>query len=197
MRSGASRQRLPLRQERSWTAGSRTPERQRHERRYGSLPRRCGTVADHHADRREACTRRQPASRIVVSLGVSLMESQAARAESFKSLHARPRIFAIPNPWDAGSAKMLAALGFEALATTSAGLAFSLGKPDGEGALSRDKTLANARAIAAATPLPVSADLENCFGDAPETCAETIRLAAEAGLVVGSIEDATGRADRP
>jgi 2-methylisocitrate lyase-like PEP mutase family enzyme len=126
-----------------------------------------------------------------------IMTSQSARGEAFRALHARPRIFAIPNPWDAGSAKMLAALGFEALATTSAGLAFSLGKPDGEGALSRDETLANARAIAAATPLPVSADLENCFGDAPETCAETIRLAAEAGLVGGSIEDATGRADRP
>jgi 2-methylisocitrate lyase-like PEP mutase family enzyme len=125
------------------------------------------------------------------------MTTQSARAEAFRALHARPRIFAIPNPWDAGSAKLLASLGFEALATTSAGLAFSLGKPDGENALSRDETLANARAIVAATPLPVSADLENCFGDAPQTCAATIRLAAEAGLVGGSIEDATGRADRP
>jgi 2-methylisocitrate lyase-like PEP mutase family enzyme len=95
------------------------------------------------------------------------MSSQARRAEAFRALHQRPRIFAIPNPWDAGSAKILAALGFEALATTSAGLAFSLGKPDGQRALSRDETLANARAIVDATPLPVSADLENGFGDAP------------------------------
>jgi 2-methylisocitrate lyase-like PEP mutase family enzyme len=125
------------------------------------------------------------------------MNAQAARAEAFRALHARPRIFAIPNPWDAGSAKMLAMLGFEALATTSAGLAFSIGKPDGEGAVDRDETLANARAIVEATPLPVAGDLENGFGDAPEACAETIRLAAEAGLVGGSIEDATGRADTP
>jgi 2-methylisocitrate lyase-like PEP mutase family enzyme len=123
--------------------------------------------------------------------------SQAALAEAFRALHERPRIFAIPNPWDAGSAKMLAMLGFEALATTSAGLAFSLGRPDGEGEISRDETLSNARAIVEATPLPVSADLENLFGDAPDTCAETIRLAANVGLVGGSIEDATGRADRP
>jgi 2-methylisocitrate lyase-like PEP mutase family enzyme len=125
------------------------------------------------------------------------MSSQARRAEAFRALHQRPRIFAIPNPWDAGSAKILAALGFEALATTSAGLAFSLGKPDGQRAVSRDETLANARAIVDATPLPVSADLENGFGDAPEACAETIRLAAAAGLAGGSIEDATGRADAP
>jgi len=125
------------------------------------------------------------------------MSAQARRAEAFRALHQRPRIFAIPNPWDAGSAKILAALGFEALATTSAGLAFSLGKPDGQRALSRDETLANARAIVDATPLPVSADLENGFGDAPEACAETIRLAAAAGLAGGSIEDATGRADAP
>jgi 2-methylisocitrate lyase-like PEP mutase family enzyme len=125
------------------------------------------------------------------------MNAQAARAATFRALHDRPRIFAIPNPWDAGSAKMLAALGFEALATTSAGLAFSLGKPDGEGVVQRDETLANVRAIVDATSLPVSGDLENGFGDAPETCAETIRLAAQAGLVGGSIEDASGRADQP
>lgn len=125
------------------------------------------------------------------------MTTQASRAEAFRALHLRPRIFAIPNPWDAGSAKMLAALGFEALATTSAGLAFSLGRPDGEGAITRDETLANARAIVDATPLPVSADLENGFGDTPQACGETIRLAADAGLVGGSIEDATGRADAP
>jgi 2-methylisocitrate lyase-like PEP mutase family enzyme len=123
------------------------------------------------------------------------MDSQAARAEAFKSIHARPGIFAIPNPWDAGSAKMLAALGFEALATTSAGFAFSVGRPDAEGAIGRAETLANARAIVEATSLPVSADLENGFGDDPDTCAETILLAAAAGLAGGSIEDATGRAD--
>ena len=123
--------------------------------------------------------------------------SQAKRAEAFVQLHARPGLFAIPNPWDAGSAKMLTALGFDALATTSAGFAYSIGRPDGEGAISRDETLGNARAIAAATPLPVSADLENGFGDEPEECAETIRQAAAVGLVGGSIEDATGRAEDP
>jgi 2-methylisocitrate lyase-like PEP mutase family enzyme len=123
--------------------------------------------------------------------------AQAARAERFRLLHTRPGAFVIPNPWDAGSARMLAALGFEALATTSAGFAFSLGRPDGEGAVERDETLANARAIVDATALPVSADLENGFGDDPEACAETIRRAAQAGLVGGSIEDATGRVDDP
>jgi 2-methylisocitrate lyase-like PEP mutase family enzyme len=125
------------------------------------------------------------------------VDSQSARAEAFRSLHERPGIFAIPNPWDAGSASILAKLGFEALATTSAGLAFSVGRPDAEGAIGREETLANARAIVAATSLPVSADLENGFGDDPDTCAETILLAAAAGLVGGSIEDATGRADDP
>jgi 2-methylisocitrate lyase-like PEP mutase family enzyme len=124
-------------------------------------------------------------------------EIQAKRAEAFKALHERPGLFAIPNPWDAGSAKMLAMLGFEALATTSAGFAFSIGKPDAEGAIDRDETLDNARTIVEATSLPVSADLENGFGDGRETCAETILLAAEAGLVGGSIEDATGRVDDP
>src|SRR5436853_3564050 len=120
------------------------------------------------------------------------MESQTIRGEAFKSLHARPGIFAIPNPWDAGSAKMLTAL-----ATTSAGLAFSIGRPDAEGAIGRAETLANARAIVEATSLPVSADLENGFGHDPDSCAQTILLAAAAGLVGGSIEDATGRADDP
>ena len=121
----------------------------------------------------------------------------AARGEALRKLHEGPGIFVIPNPWDAGSAKMLADLGFEALATTSAGVAFSLGKPDAEGIVTRDEALANARGIVAATPLPVSADLENGFGDEPATCAQTIRFAAEAGLVGGSIEDATGHADAP
>jgi 2-methylisocitrate lyase-like PEP mutase family enzyme len=117
---------------------------------------------------------------------------QRIKAATLKALHERAGIFVIPNPWDAGSAKMLASLGFEALTTTSAGLAFSLGKPDGEGALTRDETLANAQSIVEATTLPVAADLENCYGDDPATCAETILLAAKVGLVGGSIEDATG-----
>ncbi len=120
---------------------------------------------------------------------------QAARAAAFRALHARPGAFVIPNPWDAGSARILAALGFEALATTSAGFANSIGLRDG--AASRAQTLDNARAIVAATHLPVSADLENGFGDAPEDAAETIRLGAAAGLVGGSIEDASGDPARP
>ena len=125
------------------------------------------------------------------------MDSQSARAEAFRYLHERPGIFAIPNPWDAGSASILAGLGFEALATTSAGFAFSVGRPDAEGALGREETLANAAAIVNATSLPVSADLENGFGDGPDACAETILKAAAIGLVGGSIEDATGRAGDP
>ena len=122
---------------------------------------------------------------------------QPHQAQTFRELHTRPGIFVIPNPWDSGSAKMLTALGFEALATTSAGLAYSLGRPDGEGRVTREETIANARAIVAATPLPVAADLENGFGTSPEICAETILLAAEAGLVGGSIEDATGNPNDP
>jgi 2-methylisocitrate lyase-like PEP mutase family enzyme len=123
--------------------------------------------------------------------------SQAERARTFRALHERPVAFVIPNPWDVGSARILAGLGFEALATTSAGLAFTLGRRDGEGAVSRDEALAHAAAIVAATPLPVSADLENGFGDAPKTVAATIRLAADAGLAGASIEDATGDPARP
>jgi 2-methylisocitrate lyase-like PEP mutase family enzyme len=114
------------------------------------------------------------------------------KGERLRELHRRPGIFVIPNPWDAGSAKILAHIGFEALATTSAGLAFSLGKPDGQRAVTREDALANARDIAEATPLPVSADLENGYGDEPSVCAETVRLAADAGLSGCSIEDATG-----
>jgi 2-methylisocitrate lyase-like PEP mutase family enzyme len=125
------------------------------------------------------------------------MDTQTTKAEAFRALHDKPGIFVIPNPWDAGSAKMLATLGFEALATTSAGLAFSIGRPDAQGAIGREETLANAGAIVRATSLPVSADLENGFGDDPEACAQTIQLAAASGLVGGSIEDATGRADDP
>ncbi len=120
---------------------------------------------------------------------------QAGRAAVFQALHARPGAFVIPNPWDAGTARILAALGFEALATTSAGLAFALGQRDGTAG--RDETLANASAIVAGTDLPVSADLENGFGDAPEHAAETIRLAAATGLVGGSIEDASGDPAQP
>ncbi len=123
--------------------------------------------------------------------------TQQIRAEVFRKLHERAGIFVVPNPWDAGSAKMLASIGFEALATTSAGLAFSLGKADGAKAVTREETLSNARTIVAATELPVSADLENGYGDEPEACAETILLAAEAGLAGGSIEDATGRPEDP
>jgi len=122
----------------------------------------------------------------------SANDTQFAKAETFKALHERTGIFVIPNPWDAGSAKILASLGFEALATTSAGLAYSLGKPDGLQIVTRDETLANARSIVSATSLPVAADLENGYGKDPETCAETILLAAKTGLVGGSIEDATG-----
>lgn len=122
---------------------------------------------------------------------------QLARAIAFKELHQRSGIFVIPNPWDAGSAKILASLGFEALATTSAGLAYSLGKPDGEGRVSREETLYNAQSIVSATQLPVAADLENGFGDEPEACAATIALAAKAGLAGGSIEDATGKPGDP
>ena len=123
--------------------------------------------------------------------------TQAAKAERFQALHARPGAFVIPNPWDAGSARILEKLGFEALTTTSAGLAFVLGRRDGAGELTRDETLANAKAIADATDLPVAADLENGFGHAPEAAAETIRLAGAAGLVGGSIEDSTGSPARP
>jgi 2-methylisocitrate lyase-like PEP mutase family enzyme len=123
--------------------------------------------------------------------------SQTERARAFRGLHEGPGAFVMPNPWDVGSARILAALGFEALATTSAGLAFALGRRDGEGALSREDALANAAAIIGATRLPVSGDLENGFGDAPATVAETIRLAGATGLVGASIEDATNDPDRP
>ncbi len=125
------------------------------------------------------------------------IQSLQVRAEAFKALHQREGIFVAPNPWDAGSARILETLGFEALATTSAGLAFSLGKPDGHASITRNETLQNAQSIIAATRLPVSADLENGYGDSPEACAETILLAANAGLSGGSIEDATGRPGDP
>jgi 2-methylisocitrate lyase-like PEP mutase family enzyme len=129
------------------------------------------------------------------SRGDAVMTSQAERGHRFVALHARPGAFVIPNPWDIGTARMLAGLGFEALATTSAGFAFSLGRRDGE--VSREEAIEHARTIVDATPLPVSADLENGFGDAPEAVAATVAMATEVGLAGCSIEDATGRPDRP
>jgi 2-methylisocitrate lyase-like PEP mutase family enzyme len=123
------------------------------------------------------------------------MSDLGARAKVFRTLHQREGAFILPNPWDVGSARLLAHLGFEALATTSMGYAFSRGGLDGS--LDRLQTMAHASEIASATDLPVSADLERGFGDAPEVVAETIRLAATAGAVGGSIEDATGRPHDP
>ncbi|MBB4894202.1 2-methylisocitrate lyase-like PEP mutase family enzyme [Streptomyces olivoverticillatus] len=115
----------------------------------------------------------------------------------FQQLHSGPKAFVMANPWDAGTARILTGLGFAALGTTSAGLAHALGRRDGANQVGREETLDNARAIVAATPLPVSADLESGFGSTPEEVAQTIRLAGEAGLAGGSIEDATGREDEP
>ena len=126
------------------------------------------------------------------------MPSQAEKAARFQALHQHPEIFVVANPWDAGTARILTTLGFSALTTTSAGLAFTLGRRDASAAVSRDEALANARSIVDATDLPVAADLENGFGHSPEAAAETIRLAAEtAGLVGGCIEDATGDRSHP
>lgn len=118
------------------------------------------------------------------------MIRQTEKASAFRALHERTSAFIIPNPWDVGTARILAHLGFEALATTSMGYAFSLGRRDNT--LNRDESLVHASAIVSATELPVSADLENGFGDDPKVVAETIRLAAGVGLVGGSVEDATG-----
>jgi 2-methylisocitrate lyase-like PEP mutase family enzyme len=115
----------------------------------------------------------------------------------FRVLHGRPGAFVIPNPWNAGTAKILTVLGFRALATTSAGYAFAAGKLDSSAALSREEVLANAKEIVDATELPVSADLENGFGHAPAACAETMRMAAAVGLIGGSIEDASGDPNNP
>ncbi len=123
------------------------------------------------------------------------MLTQAEKGKVFQALHARNRAFIIPNPWDIGTARLLGHLGFEALATTSAGYAFSVGQPDNT--IGRDGMMRHVADIVSATELPVSADLENGFGDRPETVAETIRLAAATGLVGGSIEDSTKRPDNP
>src|SRR5262245_35630034 len=125
------------------------------------------------------------------------MRTQAERARRFRALHERPGICIMPNPWDAGTAKLFASLGFEALATTSLGFASSRGRVDGTLSVSRDGLVANCREIGAVTDLPVNADLENGYADGPEEAATIIRLAAEAGVVGGSIEDATGDAARP
>ncbi len=123
------------------------------------------------------------------------MLTQSEKAHAFRALHERDRAFIIPNPWDVGTARLLAHLGFEALATTSAGYAFSIGQRDNT--VGRELMLAHVAAIASATDLPVSADLENGFGDAPAIAAETICLGAAAGLAGGSIEDATGSPEKP
>jgi len=121
--------------------------------------------------------------------------NQIDKAERFYELHHQSRAFDIANPWDIGSTRILDGLGFQALATTSAGYAMSEGRLDGT--FTREETLKYAGDIVAATNLPVSADLENGFGDSPETVAQTIRMAAQVGLVGGSIDDATGRGESP
>ncbi|MFS4438648.1 isocitrate lyase/PEP mutase family protein [Paracoccaceae bacterium GXU_MW_L88] len=125
------------------------------------------------------------------------MDDRLSKFARFKALHEQDRAFVIPNPWDAGSARLLASVGFDALATTSAGYAFSVGKRDSFAALTRGEILANAQAIVEATDLPVSADLEEGFGRTPQACAETIEAAIAVGLVGGSIEDATGDQNAP
>jgi 2-methylisocitrate lyase-like PEP mutase family enzyme len=133
--------------------------------------------------------------------------TQSEKAAKFRALHrlpttvgakiaaAEPGAFIIPNPWDAGSARILAGTGFEAVATTSSGFAYSLGRRDG--ATTRDELFAHCRAIVDAVDVPVAADLEKCFGDEPRTVAETIGLAGATGIVGGSVEDATGDENRP
>ena len=121
--------------------------------------------------------------------------SQPEKADRFRALHQGPAPFVMPNPWDAGSARILAGLGFEALATSSGAFAGTLGRRDGR--VRREEALAHARAVAGAVDIPVSADLENGFGHEPTAAAEIVRLAAETGLVGCSIEDATGEKDRP
>lgn len=133
--------------------------------------------------------------------------TQNEKAEKFRALHklplavgakiesGRPGAFIIPNPWDVGSARILAGMGFETLATTSSGFAYSMGKRDGMA--TREEVLAHSQALAEAVDVPVAADLENCFGDDPKTVAETIRLAGATGIVGGSVEDASGDETRP
>jgi 2-methylisocitrate lyase-like PEP mutase family enzyme len=121
------------------------------------------------------------------------MKTQLEKAKAFRALHERPGAFIIPNPWDAGTARLLAAMGFEALATTSLGFANTLGSAN----VSLPQILDNCRAIAEATDLPVNADLEKCGADEPKAASRAIRLAAETGVVGGSIEDSTGDPGNP
>ena len=121
------------------------------------------------------------------------MKTQLQKADAFRALHARAQPFAIPNPWDRGSALILESMGFEALATTSLGVANVLGVRD----VTLQQVLDNCREICGATSLPVNADLENCFADEPREAAKAIRLACEAGAVGGSIEDSTGDTEKP
>ena len=124
-----------------------------------------------------------------------MTRTQTEKAARFLALHDAPGTFVIPNPWDVGSARLLAGLGFQALATSSAAAACAVGRRDHE--LTRDESLAHARMIVDATDLPVSADLGKGFGDEPEVVAETIRLAAKVGLVGCTIEDSTGNHEKP
>ena len=126
---------------------------------------------------------------------MNAMPTQLEKGTEFRALHQREGAFIIPNPWDIGSARLLAHLGFEALATTSGGYACSMGQRDYT--IGREAMIAHVATLASATTLPVSADLENGFADEPEIAAQTIRLAGAAGAVGGSIEDATGRAEQP
>jgi 2-methylisocitrate lyase-like PEP mutase family enzyme len=125
------------------------------------------------------------------------MRWQAEKAKAFRALHERPGIFIMPNPWDAGTAKLFASLGFEALATTSLGYASSRGRVDGTLSVTRAELIANCQEIAAATDLPVNADLENGYADDPEEAASIIQMAAAAGVVGGSTEDASGNPAKP
>jgi 2-methylisocitrate lyase-like PEP mutase family enzyme len=136
-----------------------------------------------------------PLSNIQSTAGGPMAATQGEKAKQFQALHQGPRAFFIPNPWDIVSARMLASLGFQALATSSGAMAATYGRRDGK--VTRSEALAHCRTIVTATDLPVAADLEKGFADAPEQIAETIRLAAEVGLVGGSIEDATGDPDNP
>ena len=132
-----------------------------------------------------------------VKQGDRTVPTQTEKYQTFRALHSREQAFVMPNPWNAGTARLLTEIGFPALATTSAGYAFAAGKRDSSAGLSRDEILANACEIVSATHLPVSADLEDGFGPTPETCAETVMMACDCGLVGGSIEDATGDPDDP
>ena len=164
------------------------------DRGHGLRPRRTRTPRHRLGEARVARRGRRP--RLAPALWRSPMTvSQKDKALRFQALHQAPGYFVIPNPWDGASARILAGLGFLALATSSGAQAGTLGRRDGK--VTRDEALAHARAIVTATDLPVAADLEKGFGDAPTAAAETIRLAAEAGLVGGSIEDATGDRERP